>query len=363
MAYFLGIQTPEGLKPLKVYNKNNDVVANSILALVDFTSSFDTSAELLDYLKETGSIEDYNSKLYYLIDKGQKGHKTYSIVPGSSSIIYADNKNNFNPKIIRKKLHNRAFNIYFIEHLYAFYLKKFGIYNKCINYFHVIGSHPYELCKIISELVRYPFSEQVKSHLYQILDILDNAISRNGVRFFEGNEAKRFYSLLDQLDNVFQNTDRDIIMFSRRLSNNIKTNSIGTLVYLSSLYQMVHNASACKDNLFPSDREDLSYYIDQFLDFTIYNYDKKSSSFKTVNGRRKIQERNLFDLGVFLTDYDEYEIYLYQAAVEEKTSPNMDEGDHEEFLEEEDFARLNTTSEESGITLRMSDGMKYGNKW
>lgn len=363
MAYFLGIQTSEGLKPLKIYDRAGNLIPNSILNLVAFTSSFNDSFELLEYLQEKGNIKDYQGRFFYLIDKGQKGNKTYSIVPGTETIVYADDKNNFIPSLVRKKLHYKAFNTDFIEHLYAFYLKKYGMFNKSITYFKQLGGQPYELREVLSSLLKYPISDQSRKYLYELLDILNVAIVRGSKRFFEGDEARRFYDLLDQVDSYFSQLDKDIILFCKVFSSKIKSNSISALNNLGAIYRLVCSGNTSIGEYWPdSDRDDLDYYIDHFLDFTIYNYDKKLGSFKRENGKRKLQERNLFDLGVFLSDYDRFENYLYQSMLPTSSEQIDNESEHEEFLEEEDFLRINTTSEEQGITLRMTDDKINSNK-
>ncbi len=360
MAYFLGLDKDGDLNPLKIYDIEGNLIPNSILSLVDFTANFKDIRDLWYYLRATGSVKaDDEGELVYLIDKGQRGSKTYNVVSGTNGIILQGSLHNFNRSAIRKRMHGRVYNYDFIEHLYAFYLKKFGIYNESLHHFKDLSKSPFEFRKAIVTLLKYPVDEGTRIYLLKILDILNMAVVRGNTRFFESNEVQEYFDLVDLVEEYFSKSDKETIILSRVFFSKVKNNSIAALNHLALVYQIINSInkngnSRCVPN---TDKIDIASHVDSFLDFTFYSYDKHRGAFRTSGGNRKVQERNVFDLGIFLCDYDEYEISLYES-MSPPTGEILSDGEHEEFLEEEDFLRLNTTSEEQGIKLRITDGMK-----
>ena len=61
---------------------------------------------------------------------------------------------------------------------------------------------------------------------------------------------------------------------------------------------------------------------------------------------------------MFVDTYIEYQMEIERQRIKSTSTPEEDY-DHEEFLEEEDFAKLHTTSEREGYKLRRTDGTLF----
>ena len=83
--------------------------------------------------------------------------KSYHEVPGTNGIVYSYARDNFNPSKVRGKIFSRLDNQAFIAHLYAFYLKKYGIYHSAVNILSEQANDPYFFATTLSHLLKYNF--------------------------------------------------------------------------------------------------------------------------------------------------------------------------------------------------------------
>ena len=112
--------------------------------------------------------------------------------------------------------------------------------------------------------------------------------------------------------------------------------------------------------------DNLHTNCEQFVSLLLYTYNPQTNDYKKVNGRYKVNERNLCDLAMFIANYEEYTdsinivVRNTYSAPPTTTAFDEEEEEREEFLEESDFRRCGQSSADYGYNLRYGDG---NNEW
>ncbi len=214
--------------------------------------------------------------------------------------------------------------------------------------------------------------------VYYVINSTDKIYTSESKQFFALKSIKEYlvqkgeYASCDILEGLIEafyqavlyNT-YDVTNMYTLLKRYVKFKNIPAMNYLSNWLQtcIVNRKKGYKENYISNDGIELNTIINDFFNNLIYyfNYDKKV--YKTENGSRKKNIRELFDLGVFIEEYYSslYEEYIESLKKNESgcqtTQNTVDEIDYnddepEEFLEEEDFTRMGLTPEEAGYNLR-----------
>ena len=120
MKYYLGYFQNEQFNPIIDSN-----IGTSILDVVNFTTGFSSIEELRKFLIEKKLIPNKNCKLAYVIEKGQKGNKSYSPLKRIDNIYLSEHKNFFSTKEVASLLKKLESDYDFMTYLYSEYTIKY----------------------------------------------------------------------------------------------------------------------------------------------------------------------------------------------------------------------------------------------
>lgn len=359
MAYFLGYSDYGSYKPIVLHDRNNKKIENKILDVVHFTNSFGCENDLRNYLIERNLIPYHHSELAYLIDKGPKGNKKYEPIKMGNVLYLMDSQTFFTPGGIRYYCSSNKYDVDFICHLYSFYLKKLGLFNQMKNKLSSIAENPLSLKSYLTSLLNRGMSKAVEDRINVIIDLINSTYVQefNYYRFFTEKEQICYMNLIDEFYYSLSDSDTDLIHLYNILSKSITFPNIPVIRNIKNIYSVALRVEEIGlDNYQNSydEYQDIESLWERFIYSIIYTFDPKTKKYKEVDGTKKIQERNLVDLGMFLYGYYQYQM-KYLEPVTRYDDEEEIEDDYEEFLEEEDFARYNTTSEDAGYRLKKSD--------
>lgn len=333
MRYYLGYYNNLEYKPIIL-----EEVSTSILSIVKFTTGFDGLNSLKNHLISEGLIPNNNANLYYLIEKGTKGHKYYERLK-TDNIFTLEYSALFTIDGLKKFINENKYNEDMIVLLFGEYLKKFG-YDKLIK--DIILGKSTDVNQVINFLkeLKKAFSEDIQARIDYLLKNI-SLLSKEDI-----------LSNIDYISNhvVFNNIDLINAYLILRKKANFK--NIPTIRYLSNWLNIARNHNRIGSEYYtsiPSEYCDIDSEIAIFFNSIVYDYDNDKKEYKKTNGKRKIKERPFFDLAAILASfykklYDEYISTLFVSEEE------YDEDD--EYLCEDDFIRIGTTSEEEGIKIR-----------
>lgn len=331
MKYYLGYYDSSELKPIEL-----EETEPTILSVVKFTTNFDNLNSLKQYLLNENKIPNHKVFLYYVMEKGRQGQKYFEALK-TDKIYTKEYSPLFTIEGIKNFIAVNKYDENFITLLFSAYLRKYGFMNILAEYFKKrnieyllpsLGS----LSKVVSPLL----SSKIK-YLINSYSTLTN---------------EKIASCLDYIINSLKYSSTDLINAYFCLGSSVDFNSIPTIRYLHNWFSIVHEYNQTKgkfSNDLSGESPKINSEVNAFLNSIMYDYDSKKREYKKIDGKRKIQERQLFDLGVILDSYYKkvYDEYL------ETIYPDDDTYDEDaEFLCQEDFERLGTTSEESGIKIR-----------
>lgn len=320
MAYYLGYKKDEEFQPIDI--QIND--AHNILSIVNFTCSFENEEELIEHLLYEGLITDEKIQLSYLIDKGKKGNKTYMDLPNIKRIFYYGNSSFFNVDklkfYIKSSIKNKTLVIFLLSNI----LKKYGISDNLRRFLNdnTIDQNRREyLISVLNAMLR---NSSLSSFGYRIQNLIkciqnDTSVLDTEINIF--------------VDFVLSNNDAVVYIY-RTLKRQLNIPYFLALDDLLSLERLID----CK--LY--DERGIDSLIDKFISHFVYQ-------------GKNINPRNLVDLGSMIIDYKEYELDIEMQRFESTTRYDIEYDDEDEFLEEADFERCDTTSESAGIRLRPTD--------
>ena len=366
MAYFLGNKQYGRYKPLTLVDVNNKNIPTKLLDILRFTTSFESEVDLKEYLIEKHIIENYSAQLCYLISKGNKDNRYYEIIQLGDHLYLSDAARFLNISSIKQYLNDNKYCPAFMEHLYSFYLKKFGILNMAVQRFESRAYDYHQISEWLDSMLSLGFSEQLKDHLGKIRSFInDPKISlKNGYLSLTNAEDMYYQELISSTRYTVSEDDSDISKFVKFFRDKCRYPDIPALRHLEKMNSISNYVSSVgTGNIEEYDElEDIRFYIEKFISSILYTYDQTTHEYKKINGAYKITERNLCDLAMFLATYEDYiNSYAYHMEHvsytnqkdEEETSD--DEYDKEEFLEPGDFSG-ELEIEEHGYNLHYGDG-------
>ena len=343
--YYLGTYIDGELVPIKLAD-----VGTSILDVVNYTGSFVDEVTLKDHLFDEQLIQYYNSDLVYIMEEGTKDKRTYKCVPMGSNIITAGSKTIFKKSYIHRFLRQNMYNRDFYSSLMTYYIKKLGIASTIEKRIAAMVYAPSQIHEFASKTKRYLTNEAKK-----IFDELEDATV---IRDY--NKMQR---LLDELSSAIIKDKDNLINSYYYFRKSLKNMYTGTVERINTAYEVIVRANmegieSYETN--PDEDHDLFLYIDEIFNSLVHQYDSKTKKYKRdKDGNKKVNERNIYELGMLIEMYQSYqnEILLNRIKSEEETDEY--EVEHEEFLEESDFARLHTSSEREGYSLRKTNHDLY----
>lgn len=372
MAYFLGNKQYGNFKPLVLLDENDEKIPDKLLDVLRFTTNFSSEDDLKEYLLRKNLIDNFSVELCYLISKGNKDNRRYEIIRLGEHVYLADTAKFLSVPYIEQYIKNHKYVEGFMDRLYSFYLKKFGILSMATKKFKNIAVDYEEMQQLIEKMLNINFSEKFKNYLRRISGLLkDSEVKEDGYNIYLTEKEEVYYqSLIANINYQISESDEDVrrlVDFFRGRCNYPTIPTIKNLEQMRNISNYTNTVGI--ESIDGHDEEDISIYIKKFISSIMYTYDSTTNDYIKVNGAYKINERNLCDLAMFLSSYEEYitnyeNIYSPEVASPTQTSNNYtdedEEYDQEEFLEESDFARNNTSSEEQGYHLHYGDGY---NKW
>jgi hypothetical protein len=309
MAYFLGYNDSGYYKPLDLKIENQ----NDILSIVNFTCDFPDEESLKEKLYEDQIITNSNITLTYLIDKGHRGYKEYLPLPNINRIYFSEHSSSFDAAKIKNYLNFHWNDKILFTSILASYLKKIG-FEQALKKFLENNSRDH-LLNVLKHLYTKSYNYEFNSYLQKLICSFSNGEIID----------------INKLCSYIVNNNEALVITYRELENKLylpKTSESGILLFIISLINQ------------PNPQE---YKIKNNINMYLNNNIIPSNL-------NKVSSRNLVDLGSIIQDYKDY---LLSIDVKRYSSSNDDDYDDDcEFLEEDDFARYNTSSEEAGIRLR-----------
>ncbi len=334
MKYYLGYYDNLDYRPIEL-----EGIDTSILSVIEFTTKFDNLNSLKKYLLAEHKIPNINVTLNYLIEKGPKGNKYYETLK-TNRIYTIESSFLFTLDGIKKFILENKYQEDMIILLFAEYLKKMG-YSKTIKESLKNKSQNATLIIPILKEIRKVTSTTIQEQINYIID--------NYSKLTRDELANR----IDYLISAFNYSNSDLVNTYLKLRPTLNFKNIPVINYIRNWFSIAHDHNEAGSAYYyeiPSEYRDINFEVNSFISAIVYDYDSIKKDYKKVNGKRKIQERPLFDLAVILEPYYKmkYDRYLNTIYREEEDSFDEDA----EFLDESDFARYGTTSEEEGIKIR-----------
>lgn len=365
MAYFLGIKQYGKYKPITLLDENNEKIPDKLLDILRFTTKFITIEDLKEYLTNKGSIDNFSVELCYLISKGNKNNRHYEVI-ALGDTVYLNYASEFlDLAHMKQYLYDNAHIEKFLDHLYTFYLRKFGVLGMAISRFENKAYDYEQMNSWLDTLMCMNFSMPFKDYLGRIKSFINDVGVEKGNKYISVTKEEDMYykSLIADLNHILSDDDGDIRRFVNFFRARCNYPDIPSIRYIEKISSIANYTKLTGVNVIETyeEREDLHTYIDKFIASLLYTYDPSTHDYKKVNGSYKVNERNFCDLAMFLATYDDYVTsYEYPGITyhEEKTPeyyPSEDEYDKEEFLEPEDFTRQNIDYREFGYHLHPGD--------
>ena len=338
--YYLGKIEYGKYVPIKL-----EGVGTGILDVVGFTTQFCDEQELREQLLSQGIIEYYDSEITIVMEEGPKGEKTYKPVQMGSHIATILSKKYFEPKFIRRYLHQNKYNQDFYSSLMNYYIKRLNAADVIVKIMNSLVTQPSRLLHFLS------IKKYLSADAKQIATDMEKAINER--------DYTTVSNLMYRLITAVKTNKHNMINVYYYFKPSLKHMYTGTIDRIDTAYKVIVRANQDGIESFeanPDEDKNLYFYIEEIVDRLVYNFDSKTKKYKRdAAGNRKLNERNLYEVGMFINLYDEYQEELRNAATRKVTALSDDDYEHEEFLEEEDFTRNHTTPEREGYSLRRKD--------
>lgn len=367
MAYFLGNKQYGKFKPLVLVDENDEKIPNKLLDILRFTTSFESEIDLKEHLVDKHIIDNFSAQLCYLISKGNKDNRYYEIIQLGDHLYLSDTAKFLSIPGIKQYLNEHRYSTEFMEHLYSFYLKKFGILNMAIQRFESRSYDYQQMSEWLDSMLSLGFSEPFKDHLGKIRSFINDPkiVVRNGYLSLTKAEDMYYQELISSTHYNISDDDADVRKFVNFFKGKCRYPDIPAIRHLEKMNSISNYISSTGTRNIEDydEQEDIRVYIERFLSSILYTYDQNTRDYKKVGGVYKVTERNLCDLAMFLSTYEDY-INNYDYHVEritnisqkpEEDEPSDDEYDKEEFLEPSDFGS-ELDIEEHGFNLHYGDG-------
>ncbi len=346
MKYYLGYYDNHEYKPIKSLE-----IGDTLMNVVDYTTSFTSIKKIKDDLYSKKLIPNPTVRIDYVIEKGPKNNKSYHILNSTDQIYTSESKRFFDVTTLKELLSSEVDNSEFVALLNSKYIKKYGYINNILAY--LLNLNEEDLASILEKLIKVILSVEAKTSIEKTLNYINEHKDSINYDIIDG--------YIESLIRTIKTKPYDITNMFIFFKKYIEFRTIPAMSYLSRWLQIAidesRNGGVYIDSMEESINEESA--LNYFFNEIVYEFDYRKKEYKKENGKRKINYREMFDLGVFVADY--YQT-IYEEYVESMKSSNKYEieddsyDDEEEFLEEEDFARIGTTSEDAGYNLRRRDG-------
>lgn len=338
--YYLGKIEYGKYVPIKL-----EGVGTGILDVVGFTTRFCSEEELRERLLSEGIIEYYDSEVSIIMEEGPKGDKTYKPIEMGAHLVTILQKKYFDPKFLRRYLQQNKYNQDFYSSLMNYYIKRLNISDTIERILNAMVNQPDRLLHLMN--IKKYLNDDAKS----IMTKMEKAVIER--------DCTKVSLLMSDLITTIRTNKHNMINAYYYFKPSVKHMYTGTIDRIDTAYRVIVRANQDGIESFeanPDEDKNLYFYIEEIVNRLVYNYDSKTKKYKKdAAGNRKVNERNLYEVGMFINLYEEYQEELRNRAIRINTPETDEDYEHEEFLEEEDFRKLHTTSEREGYSLRKRD--------
>lgn len=346
MKYYLGYYDTHEYRPIK-----SAEIGDTLMKVVDYTTSFTSIKKIKEDLFNKRLIPNPTVRIDYVIEKGPKDNKSYHILNSTDQIYTLEAKRFFDVATLKESLSSEANNSEFVALLNSKYIKKYGYINNILAYLLNLNESDLEL--ILVKVKKIVLSDETKNAIENILNYINEHKGSINYDILDG--------YIESFIRAIKRNPYDITNMFIFFKKYIGFRTIPAMSYLSRWLQITIDESRNGGDFIDSVEEaaNKESALNYFFNEIVYEFDYKKKEYKKENGKRKINYREMFDLGVFVADYYQaiYEEYVESMKSSNKYEEEDDSYDgEEEFLEEEDFARIGTTSEDAGYNLRRRDG-------
>lgn len=345
MKYFLGYY--DGYKYIPIKEEIGDTLAK----VVEYTTSFPSIKKLKEELLRKRLIPNATVRIDYIIEKGTKDKRVYQKINSTDKIYTVVSKRFFDIASLKEQIEEDIGNPDFVSQLSSRYIKKYGYLKNITSYLLKIDSEDLKL--ILEKIKGISLSEASIKDIDRILEFLNDQSDCFSYDTLDG--------LIEDFIKSFTSNSYDITNMYIFFKRYIKFRNIPAMSYLSQWLQVVidelHGTYRGSMELFDDSLSRESAFHN-FFNEIVYDFDYVRKEYKMEKGSRKIKYRELFDLAVFVEEfyqslYNEYINALSVRITHDDSEVLEEDGDDiEEFLNEEDFVRIGTTSEEAGYNLR-----------
>lgn len=346
MKYYLGYSNNYTYKPII-----SEKIGDNLKSIVEYTTSFSSISKIKDALVKEGLIPNRGVRIDYVIAKGPKNNKTYHTLNSTNEIYTSDSKKYFEPSSLKMTIDSEIDSSDFVVLLNSKYIKKYGYVNSIFSYLRSLDEET--LKSVLVNLSKICLSSKTKNAIEDTISFLDKnscAVNYNELSIY-------LESIMDSIKNDPYDITNSFTFFKKY----INFRPIPAMNYLyRCLLITINEATNIDGYLDPHEElETKESVITKFFNEIVYDFDYVKKEYKKENGKRKINYREMFDLGAIVEEYfrnlyadyvDSIQETVKTYVIEEQDTSTDDE--EEEFLEEADFERMGTSSEENGYNLR-----------
>lgn len=334
--YFIGRKHESIYQPIKI-----ESIDTSIINVVNFTSTFIDEMDFKEYLLRNGLIEYYDEELFYLKEEGTKDNRKYRPINLGSNIAYGAEKRYFDVDNLYNYLIAHKYDTKFIDSLTYHYIEK------------------YDVTSLIKDRIKTLFSKRalLEDFLNKLVIISSNYsdIRTKILGLYDKNDLFGAKKELEYLSETVVAGCSTVVPLYHYFKNKLDIPYGIILNYLSQLYVLASKAIEKGIEIVEkneAERNAINKTIEYLLTSIVYKYDPITKKYKKENNEYILYERNLADLGLY--------IMVYERKIQDSLHKEeyFYEEDQEEYLEEEDFKRMHTTSEREGIKLVYKDNQK-----
>ena len=315
--------------------------SRKILNIIKFTTSFTDEKSLKEYLYRKGLIPNVNCQLAYVIKKNNQDDISYQPLLNGKNICTSEERRFFEIDHNFDFIYKHRYNEDFITRLYAFYLRKLGVRSDIYHFFSQPTQRELAINSLKSLKENYPSSLTLR-----YIDMLIESLQEKD----DLDNETLYFQRLNLFFNSNNLTDQQMISLFSRLRAYFSKGRLMIFYALEEMYNASRNINEVSDSDGFDYEEDLEFRkaLNLFFESALY---KRENYYP-----RQIQQRSLVDLGLFLREYSAYLQFVEERRYSSQQHLSIEQEDEkEEFLEEEDFERYNTTSEEAGYRLRKQD--------
>lgn len=328
MKYLIGYKEKESIHPLETTKKKN------IFDLVSYTTQY-SKIDFIEELLKEGLIPNENVELCYISQKNENIREYEEL----SQVFYNMHKDLFDISEIRDRLYNILLDDDGIRYFYADQIRNSKHFREMLQYINDIIYNEKNLEGFLLGLENNLYSDKLRELTGELLKKSKKA------PYSEIKSLRK--EIINEL--MYNNPLNLILLFQSDISSCLTY----PLQYEVNMIQKIYNN---QDN-------ELTYEakVDRWISSVLYK--KKNGQFILEDGKRVVNERNLFNIVINILNYQKYlnELMAYYVFEEEQVVHESQElqrfdedveDEYDEYLIEDDFKNLDYDLEDFGYKKR-----------